>query len=307
MFRACLGVLLLWLCVPQLGQNIGVWWLNRGLLLAETDPEASAQQLAQAQAILDYWPDDRGSQRARANIAITQHDLITARTLWQASGETARLRLRGDALGFIGSTQRNHVQNAMNWYVMAEPFNQENAEFWFEVGRLCRVDPTRDPLCDRSVIRNKGNLLLNADFSLGLAGWSQHAAAGSEIALADCAAKAPCVRLETHTATPPFAASLFQCVAVEAGEAYLFSAEISTRSHQSADDWRPVYAQGAVSGEAQGIVHSQPSMGDTFHTFTNRFTAASYDDGLICLHLARVRDAAEIIIRNPRFVKEADP
>lgn len=295
--------MLLWLNLSELEQNVGMLWLNSGLNSAETLSANAPNKLSQAQAIFERRPDDNGSQRGRANIAITQNNLDEARRLWLASGESERISLRGNAIGFNGSEQRNSVQNAMSWYVLAEPLNQENRNYWFGVGRLCRIDPLLDSVCQRAAARNNGNLLLNPDFDLGIEGWSQNIATGADIALVDCATETVCVRLKTSAETPLFAATIFQCVAVEAGAEYAFSAEISTIPPLSADQWRPVYAQGAVGGEQQGLIVSQAASDTGFHTYTNQFSAETYDDGLVCLHLARVSDSAEIVIKNPRFEK----
>ena len=280
----------------RLMSNIGMSLVNRGL---DSVPET---RLAQAQTIFDWIPNDVSSQRGRANIAIVQQDLRLASELWQASGEAQRFVPRGNAIPVAEKPEPSSVTNAMNWYAMALLAGQDSAELWFGIGRLCRMNPGRDALCQQYLARQNDNLLLNPDFTQGLDGWTVKQAPGATYAVVDCA-DGRCVEIVSRAETPDFAATILQCVAVEAEGLYRFSADISVKEFKQMTAWRPLYAQVFVNGEVREIRSGLPvPEGNGLRVLATEFVMPQTDDGLLCVHLARAEGAAEIVVKNPTLV-----
>ena len=285
--------------------NAGMQMVKLGLVGTQNANNQSNLLLSAGETILSYIPDDGSSQRGRALIAMREGNLDTASELWQLSGAVEWLQQRGDAIQLDGVIAPFSTINAMTWYLMAEPTSRDDPAFWQGVGQLCRMNRQRDLLCTRYLEQNDGNLLLNPDFELAFDGWTVPASVGSSVNMVDCDGRARCVQISSDDATPALSATLFQCMTIEVGAVYQFSAEIAITHNNPTARWLPLYIQGAIDGDIRDFHDTAPLPQDAaFRPYKVEFSGLNFDDGLVCFHPARFADKANILVKNLRLEKQ---
>ncbi len=181
---------------------------------------------------------------------------------------------------------------ALRWYALAERLEPVNPELWLEVGQLCQYD-NRDAACARFLSFNHHNWLVDSDFAFGQAAWRFNRREGADYAITDCpnlpAKKCALVRIDTVTS--PHGTGWHQCLVLEPGRRYRFSAWIKT---DTAGQWIPIYFQGSVDGSPNGHSLAGVQTGAQEWEYWERvFTAPVFDQNRACFHPVRLLDVGQ--------------
>ena len=102
-----------------------------------------------------------------------------------------------------------------------------------------------------------------------------------------------CATLIIGDIVPPKGASWQQCVALEPGQEYVFSAWIKVDALDEVR-WRPLYYQGSLEGEAWGRSRGHRSGSVDWHYEEHSFVAPDFDEHRACFHPVHLQGRGQI-------------
>lgn len=189
-------------------------------------------------------------------------------------------------LGFddfiIYAEQSSNKFHKLNWYKITEKYNSQSLVLWRQVGTMCQQKLIVDDICNRFMIFNQYNLLVDPLFSSSSYDpWMFNPYDKVTYFIAQ-----PCSEwLEKNCATviidnlvPQNGASWWQKVVLEPGQKYYFSAWIKVDLINGF--WRPIYYVGAIDGKPQGSWPGDQTHSSDWTYWEREFVAKEFDDNV---------------------------
>jgi hypothetical protein len=162
--------------------------------------------------------------------------------------------------------------------------------YWLQIGSLCQSRIEGEEICDRFLVRNNQNLLVNPDLYLEGFGWRFNRGEGAEHAITECPGVPgkKCAMVEIYEVTSPHGTSWLQCLTLKPGQRYRFSAWVKVETE---GEWISLYFQGDQDGDPHGIKLGGYHEDDQDWTyFGQEFVAPEFDDHRACFHPLRLLD-----------------
>ncbi len=209
---------------------------------------------------------------------------------WRKSGMTA---VDYTSFGRAADNQ----EAAMRWYRLAIQAEPEHDEAWVRLGLICqqyllgRADEQN--LCARFWARNKQNLLVDMNFEYDRLAWTFNRRAGAAYAIAPCPKQeaATCASVTIGNEVPAHGASWQQCLRLEPGQEYEFSAWLKV---DTMGEWEPLYFQGNMGGQPNGYWPSTQQGSSAWSHWTQTFTAPAFDHERACFHPVRLQASGTV-------------
>ncbi len=238
-----------------------------------------------------FFPNNRSAQRGRALNYFFQGSFDESFALWQKTNVTVQ-----DLIVYANEAARkNDWQLAVNWLLLAERLDSEDAKLWHTIGTVCQNDPQLDSICERFLRENEQNWLLNSDFLFHRDGWHVKRVDGFDVdyLVVDCPERdGLCGYIGAKTAVPTHGLSWSQCVFVEPEQTYTFSAWIKVDVAPNGA-WRPIYFQGKQNSQNHGIGIAEQQGAAAWQFWENTFTMPEFDDSRACFHPIRLLSTGE--------------
>jgi len=184
-------------------------------------------------------------------------------------------------------------ETALRWYALAERLEPANPKLWMEVGQLCQYKST-DAVCERFLVFNRSNWLVDAAFEFNRAAWRFNRREGAEYAITECLGlpDKKCAMVRIDTVTFPHGTGWQQCLVLEPGQRYVFSVWVKA---ETVGQWIPIYFQGSVNGSPDGHTLKGTQTGNRDWTYWEQtFTAPVFDEDRACFHPARLLDVGQL-------------
>jgi hypothetical protein len=188
----------------------------------------------------------------------------------------------------------NDVPTSLRWYKLAEIMDPADPELWLQVGQICQKDPSVSDVCKRYLAHNDYDWLVDSGFTFDRAAWRFNRREGAEYAIMGCPGVAgkKCAMVEIDEVTSPHGTGWVQCLTLEPGQAYRFSAWVKVETE---GEWIPIYYQGAQDGDPHGIKLGGSHTGAQDWTyFEQEFVAPEFDEDRACFHPARLLDVGQL-------------
>lgn len=274
--------------------------VNRDLL--QQPGAATLPSQTQVNRLLAQAPDNSRGRRAAGYLAVWGGEPAAAAPAFLAAGWTAaELDLMADHYYAPDMTAQ-----ALAWYAPIVAQAPDNREAWQRIGQRCQRAWAAHPVCDDFLRWNDGNRLVDAAFATeGASQWGIIDTAGSLVTVEPCGNGQRCAQIAvtTDVASPP--AGIFQCLQLEPGQAYRFSAWIKTEMVDEGQ-WLPLYVQGNRAGQPDGISFGESRGSREWHWREATFTAPAFDEGLACFSPLRLFNEGRAWLRDPQ-VREVQP
>ncbi len=278
------------------GSNAGFLSLNRQTAAAQPISADLLNDVFLSAAAL--YPGNRASHRGLGHVNLALGRLNAAQSEFAAGGLTAE-----DILFFADMANReNDLRAASAWLQVAELMEPENGKLWHVSGKVCQKNPGVGALCARFLTENEGNWLVNDDFAFGTDGWQPRIEEGFDLhyEIESCPddGSGLCATMRSGPMAPEHGLSLSQCITLEPGQAYQFSAWIKSAVDENGE-WRPAYIQGEMAGEARGIWPGTQYGPSGWTYWEQTFTMPEFDDDQACFYPVRLLDSGQIWFSQP--------
>jgi len=211
----------------------------------------------------------------------------------QALDEWQQIDLEAHDYVLFGQYADN-VSESLRWYSLAERVDPANSELWLHVGQICQRDPSVGNVCERFLTHNDYNWLVDPEFDFDRAAWHFNRLEGAMYAIESCPGitSRKCAFVEINEITSTHGTGWQQCLALEPGLRYSFSAWIMV---ETAGQWIPIYYQGSVDGKPDGHRLGGMQIGTQDWTYWEQtFTAPVFDEDRACFHPARLLDVGQL-------------
>lgn len=225
---------------------------------------------------------------------------------------TTRLRERWEHGGFALNqfvSQANRAlrsgepEQALLWLARAELLDPTDASYQQILGQTCQRLDTSEPQCAAWLAAANGNWLIDVPFVTN--SWRTSA---DSVAIFTAPVICPelgeqlfCAQIEISTQGER-SSSFSQCLRLEAGATYTFSAWLRVDELPPGARWRGLYLQGNVDGQVRGVGSEFRENPTEWRFFERTFQALTYD-GLTCFHPLQLFEGGIGWIHAPSLIK----
>lgn len=191
------------------------------------------------------------------------------------------------------------IAESLRWYGLAETLEPTNAELWLNIGQICQNNRSVGAVCDRFLAHNEFSWLVDPKFAFGQSAWRFNRQEGASYEIVDCpnmAAK-KCAMARIDAVTSPHGTSWQQCLTLEPGRQYRFSAWIKA---ETSEEWRPLYFQGSMNGTPKGFSPKGANTGSLDWAYwAYDLTAPEFDNNRACFHPVRLLGLGQVWFHSP--------
>ncbi|MCP4541872.1 MAG: hypothetical protein GY832_32485 [Chloroflexi bacterium] len=260
------------------------------------------QSMAQSRKLLEraiIWDTNHpGAHRGLGLVYWRQGDDDRAFDEWRQAGLTAD--------NFIAfGMQRHQPEQSLRWYELAERLQPANPGLWLQVGKICQVHPKAGDICPRFLAYNDQNWFVDPDFAFEQTAWHFNRREGVNYKIVECPELSgqSCATVIIDDVTPQHGASWQQCLHLEPGVAYVYSAWIKV-DIVGEGHWRPLYFQGAVNGQQSGHWPGNQFESVGWRYEERSFVAPEFDGNRACFHPVRLEGRGQFWFYNASLQRQ---
>lgn len=215
--------------------------------------------------------------------------------------------ITSETLAQVGNVEAEagRFDSAVLWYQRALLLKKDNSIAIKGLGNICekRLEQTNLDVCAVFLANHANNWFMDDQLSFPLFNyWQPYERTEQTIYdITDCPG-IPGKKCATFSMKAGVidGVGLFQCIPVEPGKQYRFSAwlKVSTNAEGT---WRPLYVQGSIGGNPVGSWYSNTYQTGTKDWFFLQYTfaAPNYDQHTACLHPIRLQSEGQAWFYNP--------
>ena len=282
--------------LSYMGSNAGFLILNRAMASEQSSDLDQMQTLFTKVIRLDQRNSAGFRGLGFVNLALQQ--TAAAQLALSNGGMT-----QDDMVFFADKANRNdELTVAKDWLAAAELMDANEPALWQVTGKVCQKVSDLDEFCLRFLERNEQNWIVNNSFNLAKDGWHTREVSGFDLDydVVPCpdGRAGLCAVMGADDDLPEHGLSWSQCVRLEVGRTYRFSAWIKADVAKSSL-WRPVYIQGAIDGVANGIWPGDEIGPAPWTYWQQLFTMPEFDGDQVCFYPARLMGQGQIWFSQP--------
>lgn len=197
-----------------------------------------------------------------------------------------------------------YTLEALRWYKLAEYLEPNNQYLWLQVGKTCQSYSDAGDICRRFVGYNSGNRLVDSAFSFDGQAWHFNRLEGGTYQIGECPdfPEKRCAILKIDNVVPERSVSWHQCMKVQPGQEYTFSAWIKVEDFGDVR-WRLLYYQGAIDGKLWGRSAGNRSGEADWHYEEYSFIVPEFDENLACFHPVLLEGRGQIWFHSATLVE----
>jgi hypothetical protein len=189
---------------------------------------------------------------------------------------------------------------AMPWYYIFERHAPNDNRLWLDVGLICQQQNEKDQICSRFLIKNHGNWFVDPTLEFDRQAWRFDRKAEVIYDIENCPENnfKTCLHIEIPITAVDTRSSWQQCMKVNPGEPYVYSAWIKVEA-PTTSKWRPLYYQGALDGRPHGITPYSQKGTSEWQLWEHTFTMPAFDQDRVCFHPIDLQGEGSIWIYEP--------
>ncbi len=294
------GILLTRPLLSYAGSNAGFLSINHSALL---DTGLAASNVRDNFGLAsELFPNNLASQRGKGylNLLVDQFGAAQSQFMHGGFSEYDYLRMAEQAYSSGSPIQ------AGRWLTVAESANPSSTDLWQTAGRMCQRTLQLGSICDRFLDYNDQNWLVNSTFSFAEDGWNQRSVEGFDLhyGIEPCPDDVAglCASMRLGSPVPEHGISWSQCLKLKPGQDYVFSSWIKVDALADSE-WRPVYLQGSVDGEAKGMWPGTQKGSIPWTYWEQTFTMPAFDQDEACFYPTRLIGEGQVWFNRARLAQ----